>query len=63
MKYAFDSGKQSEVSWIVATDEADVVGAAFRVADYPTYFLVDEAGTIACARCSLAEIVGQLAPR
>jgi thiol-disulfide isomerase/thioredoxin len=52
-----------QMRWIVATDEADVVSAAFRVPAYPTYFLVDEAGTIACARCSLEAIERALAAR
>jgi thiol-disulfide isomerase/thioredoxin len=52
-----------QLRWIVATDEADVVSAAFHVPAYPTYFLVDEAGTIACARCSLPEIDRALATR
>jgi peroxiredoxin len=47
--------------WVVASDTADATADAFRVAAYPTYFLVDPAGTIACARCSLEEIEGQLA--
>jgi thiol-disulfide isomerase/thioredoxin len=54
---------EHRMSWIVATDEADVVSAAFRVPAYPTYFLVDEAGAIACARCSLQEIERELAAR
>jgi thiol-disulfide isomerase/thioredoxin len=54
---------EHRMTWRVATDEADVMGAAFRVAAYPTYFLVDPAGTIACARCSLGEIEAQLALR
>ena len=44
------------MTWIVATDDTDVVGAAFRVANYPTYYLVDETGTIACAACTLDQI-------
>jgi len=44
------------MTWSVATDEADVVGAAFHVANYPTYYLIDEAGTIACAACTLEQI-------
>jgi peroxiredoxin len=44
------------MTWIVATDEADVVGAAFRVANYPAYYLIDEAGTIACSACTLEQI-------
>jgi peroxiredoxin len=44
------------MTWIVATDEADVVGAAFRVTGYPTYYLIEEAGTIACAACTLEQI-------
>ncbi len=44
------------MTWVVATDEADVVGAAFRVANYPTYYLIDEAGMIACSACTLDQI-------
>ncbi|MEO7734060.1 MAG: TlpA disulfide reductase family protein [Kofleriaceae bacterium] len=49
-----------QMRWIVASDPTDAVATAFRVAAYPTYFLIDAAGTIACARCSLGEIEGQL---
>lgn|GEM_PF-5914092 len=48
--------------WVVASDRADATADAFHIAAYPTYVLVDPAGTIVCARCTLGAIEGQLAP-
>src|SRR5215468_5599502 len=48
------------ITWRVAADHAGTVHAAFRVDRYPLYFVVDADGTLACVRCSLAEVTRAL---
>ncbi|MBX3162727.1 MAG: TlpA family protein disulfide reductase [Deltaproteobacteria bacterium] len=38
-------------------DRADEIQSRYRVARWPTYFLIDRTGKIACARCALDDIV------
>jgi thiol-disulfide isomerase/thioredoxin len=51
------------MTWTVATDVPGASHAAFRVDRYPMYFVIDEAGTIVCARCSLEEVSRELRRR
>ena len=48
------------MKWRVASDHGGAVHAAFRVDRYPLYFVVEADGTLACVRCSLAEVAREL---
>jgi hypothetical protein len=47
----------------VGIDATDVdADAVYRIDRYPSYFLVDRAGAIACARCTLAKLEPMIEP-